>query len=177
MISARKHQNIYCFDTSAFIDLSRTHERIIEFPLLWNHLEKMMYGGQIISHRLVFDELSSHAKNPDFITKWVAGKKQFFLEKTNEQIRLVSDIIQKFPNLIDYQMEHEQADPWLIALAIEKSKKQTLFFINISIVVSQENPKSSKKIPVVCKYFGVQHASLKEFLDNNLKINIQLSRK
>ena len=83
----------------------------------------MMKDGQIISHRVVFDEISSGAKNPDFITKWIANKRDYFLTRTDAQIIEVQKIVQKFPDLIDPGQEREQADPWLIALAVEKSKE------------------------------------------------------
>lgn len=166
MMSINK-QKLYCFDTSAFVTLSRTNEKVIEVPpSLWDHLEGMMQDGTLISHSLVFDEIISKSKNPDFIAKWIEGKKQYFLERTPVQISTVSEIVHQFPDLIDPAREHEQADPWLIALAIEKSQELKLFDFNISIVVSQENPNSSKKIPAVCKYFGIQHEFLREFFDN-----------
>ena len=160
----QKQKKIYCFDTSAFVALSRTSENIIKLPgALWGHLETMMQSSEIISHRVVFDEISSNTKNPDFITKWIADKKHCFLTETDVQIAEIPKIIQKFPTLIDYKCEREQADHWLIALAIEKSKEHNLFDIYESAVVSQEKSNSSKKIPAVCKAFGVRHLSLKSF--------------
>jgi len=120
-----REEIIYCFDTSAFLTLSRTSENVIEMPVaLWTQLEEMMRDGRLISHRLVFDEISSETKNPDFITRWIADKANYFMEVTPTQIRMVPDIVKKFPGLIDYQMEREQADPWLIALAVEKTNEQ-----------------------------------------------------
>src|SRR5574343_539314 len=157
-------RKIYCFETSAFVMLSRTSENIIQLlKELWEHLDEMMKGGEIISHEIVFEEISSGTKNPDFITKWIADKKNAFLKKSDFQLVEVSKIVKRFPDLIDTDQEHEQADPWLIALTIEKCKEQNLFGKTDCTVVSLENPKSSKKIPAVCKAFGVRHLSLKEF--------------
>ncbi len=159
-------RKIYCFDTSAFVMLSRTSENIIALPNeLWNHLKEMMENGEIISHEIVFEEISSGTKNPDFITKWIADKKSSFLKKTDSQIIDMSKIVKQFPDLIDPEAEHEQADPWIVALAMEKCKERNLFEEYDCIVVSQESQKSSKKIPAVCKFFGVKHLSLKEFFD------------
>lgn len=161
-----KEQIIYCFDTSAFLTLSRTSENVIEMPAaLWEHLEAMMREGRLISHRLVYDEISSETKNPDFITRWISDKEAYFMEMTSAQVSLVPEIIKNFPGLIDFQMEKEQADPWLIALAVEKAKEQQLFQKNVCMVVSQENRNSTKKIPAACKAFGVEHRSLREFFD------------
>jgi Domain of unknown function (DUF4411) len=161
-----RDQKLYCFDTSAFLTLSRTSENVIEMPqALWQELEKMMRDGQLISHQLVFDEISSETKNPDFITQWIADKGRYFLGTTPAQVLMVPDIVKSFPGLIDYQSEREEADPWLIALAVEKMNEQLLFQRNVPIVVSQESQRSSKRIPAVCKAFSVQHRSLREFFD------------
>jgi len=177
MTSALKQKKLYCFDTSAFIGLSRTSENIIELPeTLWKHLENMMMAKEIISHRLVFEEISSNSKNPDFIARWIANKQECFLLKTDSQREHIPEIVKKCPDLIDYKMEREQADPWLIALAIEKSEENTLFEICAAIVVSQENPNSSKKIPAACKSFGIRHLSLRNFFDE-IGLSTKLSKK
>jgi len=177
MIAARKQKKVYCFDTSAFLTLSRTDENIIKLPTtLWDHLADMMKSGEIISHMLVFNEISSDSKKPDFIAKWVADKKDYFFDKTDAQIIEIPKIVSKFPNLIEYTYEREQADPWLIALAIEKSRENTLFEICAAVVVSQENPISSKKIPAVCTAFGIRHLSLREFFDE-IGLTTSISKK
>lgn len=176
-MTARITQTLYCFDTSAFVTLSRTDENVIRMPQsLWNHLAKMMRTGEIVSHKLVFDEISSNSKNPDFITQWIADKKDCFLDRTPAQEEIVPEIVRQFPDLIDYAREREQADPWLIALAVEKSKEQTLFDVKSAMVVSQENPNSSKKIPAACKHFKVEHLSLRNFFDK-IGLSTALSRK
>jgi len=162
-ISSRK---IYCFDTSAFVTLSRTDENIIQIPgALWELLEKMMQNGEVISHKLVFEEISSNSKKPDFITKWVMDKERFFINRTQTQLDSIPKIVSNFPGLIDPLREHEQADIWLIALAVERAQDNPLFGGNTAIVVSQENPNSSKKIPAACNFLGIKHMSLREFFD------------
>lgn len=168
MSPGRKEKKIYCFDTSAFLTLSRTSENVMKIPdALWDFLEKMMKEKQVVSHRIVFDEITSGSKNPDFITRWVENKKDYFLLKTDGQRVELPKIVQKYPELIDYKRESEQADPWLIALAIEKSKDVNLFEACVAVVVSQENPNSSKKIPAACKFFSIRSLSLRNFFDEN----------
>jgi Domain of unknown function (DUF4411) len=171
-----KKKRIYCFDTSSFLALSRTNENVIRIPeSLWGHLEEMMKAGELISHRIVYDEIMSGTKNPPFIMQWLKDKKAFFLSKTDAQRGAIPDIVKRFPDLIDAKRENEQADPWLIALAMEKSAEETLFDVCVSIVVSQENPNSSKKIPAACKHFGIQHRSLREYFDEQ-KLATDLQR-
>ncbi|MDD2753747.1 MAG: DUF4411 family protein [Candidatus Portnoybacteria bacterium] len=159
-------KKIYCFDSSAFISINRADASVIKLPdEIWEEIDSMMKSGNIISHEIVFDEICSK-KSTDFLSKWIIDKKPYFLSTTQSQADIVADIIKKFPSIIDYKAEKEQADPWLISLAIETAKNTTLFAVNISIVVSQENPNSSKKIPAVCKQFKVKHMSLREFFDD-----------
>src|SRR3989344_4619098 len=98
MTAARKKKRVYCFDTSAFVTLSRTSENVIEMPeALWKRLERMMKEGDLISHQLVFDEIRSGTKKPDFITRWIADKRDYFFPRTDEQIVAVQKIVSKFP--------------------------------------------------------------------------------
>lgn len=165
MTDDRIRKRIYCFDTSAFLTIHRRgSDNFIAIPTdLWDKLESMMIDCELISHRTVFDEISSDEKNPDFVSKWVRDKRKYFLARNDNQIAEIPKIIKRFPDLIDHYHEHEQADPWVIALAIEKLNENNLFELATPVVVSQENPKSPTKIPEVCKYFEIEHLTLKEF--------------
>lgn len=166
MNSVRKIKKIYCFDTSAFLALSRTSENVIKIPTtVWEQLDKMMKLETVISHKLVYEEICGNPKNKDFITSWIMSRKKYFIGKNDIQRAQIPKIVSKHPKLLDYEREREQADPWIIALAIEKSKENTLFETCISVVVNQENPNSSKKIPAACRSFGIEHLLLRGFFD------------
>lgn len=173
----RKRKKIYCFDTSAFLALSRTHEKVIKIDnAIWDQLEKLMQEGLLISHQIVFDEIMSGTKNPPQIVKWIGKVKKHFLPKTDAQKIQVPEIVRQFPDLIEVGREKEQADPWLIALALEKCKEATLFDVQLCIVVTQENANSSRKIPAACKKFKLKHMSLREFFDD-IGLSTKLSKK
>jgi len=110
-------EKIYCFDTSVFASLNRIHN-IIPIPDFWELLEKLFKDGKIISHEYVFDEILPG----DFIGKWIQDKKEYFIELSDKQFENVEKILNQFPEFIDPQKEKNQADPWVIALAIEKSE-------------------------------------------------------
>jgi hypothetical protein len=161
---------IYCFDTSVFVALNRIHNSI-PIPDFWDFLEQLFKEGKIISHEYVFDELSAG----DFIGKWIQNKQQCFIGLTDKQFQNVEKILQKFPTLIDSEKEKNQADPWLIALAIEKAEEENLFGKNTLYVVSQEKISSSNKIPAACKAFNIDHFNLEAFLqDNGMRFGIIL---
>lgn len=161
------HEKLYCFDSSVFISLNRAHQ-ILSIPDIWSELEKLFKSGRLISHEFVYEEFNPERKNPDFIAKWIKDKKGYFCGITDKQSKKVEEILQKFPDLIDAEKENDQADPWIIALAIEKMEEVTLFKQNTLVyVVSQEKISSTKRIPAVCHEFKVPHMNLDAFLKDN----------
>jgi len=162
-------EKIYCFDTSVFISLNRIHN-IVPIPDFWEFLEKFFKDGKIVSHEYVFDELTPG----DFVGKWIQNKQQYFIGLTDKQFENVEKILKQFPDFIDTQKEKNQADPWVIALAMEKAEEENLFGKNSLIyVVSQEKISSSKKIPAVCRAFKIEHFNLEAFLkDNGMRFGI-----
>lgn len=160
-----EQKKIYCFDSSSFIVLNRAHT-VIPVHDLWSELDNLFKSGHLISHEVVYEELNPETKNPDFLGKWVRTKQMYFSKTTEKQIELVSQIVKIFPDIIDYDKEKEEADPWVIALAIEKMEGITLFEKNHVTVVTQEKVSSPKKIPAVCKHFKVPHMNLEDFFND-----------
>jgi len=157
---------IYCVDSSAFFHLHYIH-KLISINSVWSELDKLFEEGKIISHEYVFDEFYSESSKRDFIQKWIENKKKYFLPLTDRQFDIVNGILEKFPDLIDPEKEKNQADPWLIALALELMKDTSLFGKKDIIVVSQEKITSPKRIPAACKHFNVNHMNLEEFFKDN----------
>lgn len=158
---------IYCFDSSIFISLNRIHN-YVPIPDVWDELEKLFKAGRLISHEFVYDEFNPERKNPDFLAKWIKDKKGYFFGITDKQVELTAKILEKFPSLIDSENEKDQADPWIVALAIEKMEEITLFGQNTLVyVISQEKISSPKRIPAVCKEFKVPHMNLDDFIKDN----------
>lgn len=162
---------LYCIDSSAFIILNRYYD----LPVLWNNLDDLFKASHIISHSFVFEEINPKTSKPDFLAKWISDKKSSFFGITERQTQLVSKILSDFPGLIDHNKEINEADPWLIALAIERKESFGLLDNQSEvIVVSEESRRSSNRIPAVCKKFGIPHMSLKEFFqDNGWKLTIE----
>lgn len=154
---------LLCIDSSAFIDLQQYYAPDI-FKGLWYELEELFNQDKIISHILVFEEITTKAKYKDKLAKWILPKRKHFKNDSLMQAKYVSEIVKKFPGLIDYESEKDQADPWVIALAIETENAQMHLFQKKQkvFIVSQENKNSPQKIPSVSKYFGIKHFNLHE---------------
>lgn len=165
-MAQNKEEEIFCFDSSTFIKLHRFYGEDL-IPEIWQELENLFKNEKIISHTVVFEELTTSVKK-DALSKWISSKKRYFKKMPGNQVVLVSNIIKIFPGLIDASNEKNQADPWLVALVLEEKSKLTLFIPEKEyFIVSEEKIGSPHKIPAVCEHFGIKHLSLKDFFKYN----------
>ncbi len=164
---------IFCFDTSAFVDINRYLAGLI--PQLYSELDKLFNSGRLISHRIVFEEITTQSKRPDSLSKWIRPKEAFFKDISFQQTLLVAGIVQKFPTLIHYNKEKDDADPWLIALVIEQKSKPDLFSsLQDFAIVSTESAFIPDRLPAVCKDYSVKHLDLTGFFAaNGWSVNLQ----
>ena len=163
------NETIFCFDSSALITLHNYYGPDILHEI-WEELETLFSNGRIVSHKLVFDELTTKARKPDDLSRWISQKRQYFKNMTGVQAQYVASIIEEFPKLIDPNQEKDQADPWLIAQILKDQSQPQLGFFTSNrefIVVSQESERNPQKIPAVCKRYDIQHFNLKEFFKFN----------
>lgn len=154
---------LFCIDASTFITMDKYYPPNL-LNDLWVEFDTLFDQGKIISHSIVFDEITTKSKYKDHLTKWIFTKRNYFKGISKVQIQYVPQIIKKFPGLIDANSEKDQADPWIIALAIEMDREQMGLFQKkqIVFVVSEENKSSSIKIPTVAKHYGLRHLNLIE---------------
>jgi hypothetical protein len=166
---------VYCIDSSAFITLNRVYAMGFLPEDIWKLMQDLFDRERIVSHEFVYAEICPKTSKPDFLAKWIKKNSSHFFPVTVRQTQLVTDILAKFSSLINSAKEINEADPWIIALAIEKRESSDLFgrYANLT-VVSSENEKSAVKIPAACKEFSIPHLGLKGFFsDNGWKIKLE----
>jgi hypothetical protein len=142
----------YVIDTGALIDLWRRRYPRDVFGGLWEKIDKMVEGGDLIAPQEVLVELG---KQRDELAKW-AKKQKPFLSPDDEQLKRVKDIMTRFVSLVDTSGTAPNADPFVVALAISKGWS----------VVSSEHPGGTsprKRIPDVCAHYGIKCLSLLDF--------------
>ena len=147
-----ERKNLYVVDSCSMIDLNR-HNPIDIFPSLWEKIKRVIKSGMMISHVEVFNEIS---KQDDELTEWIKEHKLMFKDVSEKQIKIVKEILKKFPSFVKKDDRHD-ADPWIVALAKElKDDPQRSLFEIKKLVVTEESPRGNKvKIPFVCKEFGI----------------------
>ena len=114
------------------------------------------------------DEIVPATGIHDELGKWIAKHKSSFYPITNRQGQLALQILSNFPRLIDPRSKKDEADPWIIALVVEKMEEENLFGKDSDfVIVSAESERSVTKIPAVCKHYNVRHLNLFEFFEDN----------
>lgn len=145
-------ENCYIIDTSSLVELNK-HNPMDVYQSVWKKMEQLIKNGRLLAPKEVFHEISSI---DDQLKEWSKTQDKLFVEPTLKQIELVTEILQKYPSLIDIERKHD-ADPWVIALTIElsTSPQKTLFAVK-RIVVTEEKIRGKRvRIPFVCNDYGI----------------------
>jgi hypothetical protein len=152
-----KNDTIYVFDASTFMHFQRTQPPDI-YPGLWEGLACLVKEGRLITSKLVLEEAR---RGDDTLPQWIANHERMLKEKTQVQTLKVGEILRDFPNLINSSSEHEQADPYVIALAFGEDNLTRFYEY---AVVTQESFRKENKIPFVCSRLSVKCIDALEFL-------------
>ena len=136
----------YCFDTSAFIQPWQNRFPPDLFSPLWTKIEQLIMDGDIVSSKVVLDDLK---RIDDDVYKWAKIQKNLFIG-IDEPIQLeVQQILETFPRLVEQGGRRSSSDPFVVALA--KLNK-------VCVVTYELHHLNSKKIniPYVCHYYKIE---------------------
>jgi hypothetical protein len=118
-------------------------------------MEQHIDRGELVAPREVYEEL---AQGNDDLLEFVKRKQnKLFKELDEEQSRFVFEVKAKFPKLSDYNKAVPDADPFVVALAMQKGWK----------VVTSESDKSPYKIPAACRFYRIPCLSPADFIQEN----------
>lgn len=155
-------KNYYVIDSSSLIHLNR-HYPIEVFPGVWRNLEVLVRSGLLVSPKKVLEEIS---RMDDSLKRWAHKNSGMFKDLDEKQIKIAMDILKRYPSLAKPDSETAVADPFIIALAIQKEsdKKGTLFpEMRKNIIVTEEKLKGNQvRIPFVCREYGIECIELLE---------------
>jgi len=143
----------YIIDTSSLIELNK-HNPMDVYPGIWERMEQLINDNRLIAPKEVLNEIK---QIDDDLSDWSKMQRKMFIEPTNRQIEIVRNILEIYPSLMDIDRKYD-ADPWVIALAIEliRNPQQRLFPIK-GVVVTEEKLRGNRiRIPFVCKKYAVE---------------------
>jgi hypothetical protein len=151
--------NNYIMDSSSLIELNR-HNPIDVFPSVWKNMESLIGNGVLVAPSEVLKEIT---ERDDQLAKWAKEQNGFFRVPTEKQIEIVKDILKSYPSMVREDRKYD-ADPWVIALAIEMATNTQQTLIQIKrIVVTEEKLRGEKiRIPFVCQKYRVDSIDIIE---------------
>lgn len=136
------------------------HYPLSRFPSLWKEMEKLIEKTRIIAPNQVLEELKP---KDDELFKWCMSHKKMFKKEDTDTINTAKSLLDKFPQLGHADKEIEDADPYVIALAVELNKQSALGERFVIVVSDEGNklfhiPDVCKRIEVECiKFMGIIH--------------------
>lgn len=144
---------IYIIDTSSLIELNK-HNPMDVYKTPWKMMDGLAKSGRLFAPSEVMAEID---RFDNTLAGWAKKHPGMFKDPTEEQIKIVKEILKKYPSLISKGKMYA-ADPWVIALAIEmiSSPQATLYQVK-RIVVTEEKIRGNRvRIPYVCKEYTVE---------------------
>ncbi|MCE9605165.1 MAG: DUF4411 family protein [Planctomycetia bacterium] len=149
---------LFCLDTSFFINGWHRHYAPDVFPAIWTKLETLMGTNEVFSCAEVLDELTMQQ---DELYRWAKARKRWFVPPDETVIWQMQEVMSRFPNFAASGGAPNASDPWVIARA--KAEK--------AVLVTDERkasnpPKSTRppKMPDACTALNVQWLSPLDFL-------------
>lgn len=140
----------YCLDTNTWIYLWRYYYPIDVFPSVWKKIEQAIKSGKIKSPKEVFIELEI---GRDDLFDWLKKRKEMFIELDKNQQQHVVRIMEEFPNFVDEDKPIPDADPFVIALAIDQDL--TVVTMERSKNISKGDKRAKPNIPNICEYLSI----------------------
>ncbi len=138
----------YSIDTSALIEAWVRHYPPDVFPTLWKRIEKLIGDGWLLAIDEVLRELE---RKSDDLHKWAKQHGRLFVSTDQAIMQRAGPVINQFPSLADPQSQRGKADPFVIALAMER---------NLTVVTAERSKPTKPRIPDVCQQLQVPCISL-----------------
>jgi len=162
---------IYVFDTSSFIELKKFSEYSDILVSLWSNLEHLAMKGRLISPKKVLEDLIPDLEKPgtknDELVAWAKNHNTLFQDEEDlDFLKALAEITNKYKQTwVDIDSEKNQSDPYVVALAVSRKKKQreTLIESEIVVVTEESQDFNRLKIPKVCNDFGIRCVNLHQF--------------
>ena len=149
---------MYVFDTSPLSTLFKNYYRA-RFPTLWERFDGLVADGRIVSTREVLRECTDGPV--ESLRLWAESQQEFFHVPVAAEGGFVAQIyaVPHFQQNIEQKKllkGGRNADPFVIAKAASEGR---------CVVTMEERKPNAAKIPNICDHFGVQCASLEEFME------------
>lgn len=157
---------LYVIDSSSLIDMALYYP-VTSFPTLWKRCDELITQRRLSAPIEVLRELE---KKDDEIADWAKERRNsLFLPYTRDLLDQVKIILEDFPRLINPHLDREQADPFVIAMALDRRdgpQQELDQFQEICVITEEKTVKNQQKtkIPEVCRHYGLPCISMVEMI-------------
>jgi hypothetical protein len=149
----------YIIDASSLIGLAR-HRPAGRHARLWQRLGDLIHTDRLVSPIQVFEELRI-GKDPLAVwAKQCRRDRRLFKATTREIAGVAREIIRRFPDLVDVNRPSEQADPFVVALAVAESKRD-MFPPPCTVITDEKFTFTGRaRIPKVCGEYKMPYLTI-----------------
>ena len=140
----------YSIDTSALLEAWARHYPPDVFPTLWQQIENLISAGRLLAIDEVVRELE---RKSDDLHDWAKQHAGMFISTDQAIMQRAGEVVNQFPSLAEPQSQRGKADPFVIALAMERS---------LTVVTAEHSKPTKPRIPDVCRQLQVPCVSLIE---------------
>ena len=147
------NSNHYIIDSCSLMELKRKNPFDV-YPSVWEKIESLINKRLLLAPREVLNEIM---QGDDQLVKWAKKHNKMFVEPTEKQIEIVTIMLKEYPSLVKQNRRYD-ADPWVIALAVElaTNSQKTLTPVK-RIVVTEEKIRGEQiKIPFICQKYNIE---------------------
>lgn len=145
----------YCLDTSALIDAYYRTYLPGAFPGVWRAIERLAGAGVAVASAEVRQELSVGGHE---LHEWAKSVPGMFVETDERIIALAAEVCRSYANLVQPGSAKSKADPFVIAVARERS---------CAVITCERatNNMNGPRIPDVCRAMGIRLVSIAQMLE------------
>jgi hypothetical protein len=122
---------------------------------VWDRLDELIEHQRLMAPKQVLEELQGQ---DDYLLRWARKRKRMFARTSLELVRRVQKIVNEFPRFVDPSQPIRAADPFVVALAIDRSKG--LLGDEICVVTEEKYGLGRPRIPHVCEAYGLKYLTV-----------------
>ena len=152
---------VYVIDASSLFNTKRQIKAERQWDFFNETMTEMVEGGELLIVPQVESECKK-APHPDVPGTWALAKAKLFPDVRDADLQTVKEVLADWPRLIDPQGEDEQADPYVVARALELCDDVQA----VCVVTDDTLNRLPLKVSMaeVCDDYGIEWSTLGEFL-------------
>ena len=128
----------------------------------FRHLEQMVSDGSIALPRHVINEVG-HMTHPDMPGAWATGMRDRSPHSPQADYAYLCHVMKVSGDVVDVNKASEDADPWVLALALQLQESMLL---KICVVTEDTVDRNRISMITACERLNLRSCQIRDFLDH-----------